>query len=150
MTRRISSLPGRLRVRDLSWRGAPELNERATALQREPGVRQVECNPRTGSLLVRYDPAQADRPALERLLGIGVAEQPPAAPAPVASSTAGRRPRPLRLRVNRAAKIGMLGSLGVSLALVAAGSKKGHALAGGAFLAALATHLTVHRQHILR
>lgn len=111
----------------------------------------VEANPRTGSILVLYDPSRTHEQPLLRLLGQTTVTrvtsrkaQSAEAPRPT------RRGRPLRMQVNQVAKLGMIGSLGVSLGLAAAGAKKGHALAGGAFLAALAAHLTVHRQHILR
>ena len=55
-----------------------------------------------------------------------------------------------RRQINRLAKAGMLGSLAVSLALVAAGKKRGHAIAGALFLGALGVHLTVHRKSLLR
>lgn len=162
MQRRISSIPGRLRVRDTAWRHSSQLTERAAHIRQQPGIKSVEENLNTGSVLVLFDPLQTRQSELDHLLGLKLAATPkaprtsvPAAPKSVASAApslprAARRKRPLRMEVNRVAKMGMIGSLGVSLGLAAAGATKGHALAGGAFLAALATHLTVHRRHILR
>lgn len=151
MQRRISHVPGRLRVRDQLWRNAPQLTRLRQVLEQVSGVRMVETNPRTGSLLVLFDPALTDAKTLLGLLGQStpVSGSPPSAQSE-STPKPKRQRRSMRLQVNQAAKLGMIGSLGVSLGLAAAGAKKGHALAGGAFLAVLAAHLTVHRRHILR
>ncbi|MDO4681574.1 MAG: hypothetical protein Q4B17_02140 [Lautropia sp.] len=51
---------------------------------------------------------------------------------------------------NQVAKQGMLLSLGSSLGLVAAGSKKGHAVTGSAFVGLLGVHLAIHRKSLFR
>ncbi|ENO95535.1 hypothetical protein C667_18522 [Thauera phenylacetica B4P] len=58
--------------------------------------------------------------------------------------------RSIHNRLNRAAKIGMLGSLGASLALAATGNKRWHAVTGGVFVACLGVHLGLHRKALLR
>lgn len=58
--------------------------------------------------------------------------------------------RALVRRLNGYAKIGMLASLGASLALAAAGSKRLHAATGGVYLALLGIHMAVHRHHLLK
>lgn len=55
-----------------------------------------------------------------------------------------------RKRVNQVAKQGMLLSLGSSLGLVAAGSKKGHLVTGSAFVGLLGVHLAVHRKSLFK
>ncbi len=54
----LSALPGRLRVRHVARRrGLEELEALRDSLQARPDVDAVEVNPRTGSMLVFYDPA---------------------------------------------------------------------------------------------
>ncbi|MDO5103761.1 MAG: hypothetical protein Q4D91_12845 [Lautropia sp.] len=55
-----------------------------------------------------------------------------------------------RKRVNQVAKQGMLLSLGSSLGLAAAGSKKGHIVTGSAFVGLLGVHLAVHRKSLFK
>ena len=48
-------LPGRLRLRIPAAKGeAGELQEISSAIARTPGINQVEYNPVTGSILIRY------------------------------------------------------------------------------------------------
>ena len=55
----LSALPGRLRVRHVGRRrGLEELETLRDSLQARPEVDAVELNPRTGSLLVFYDPGR--------------------------------------------------------------------------------------------
>ena len=50
-------IPGRVRVKMPHAKGNPEmLNRVKAAISPQPGVRSVEVNPATGSVLVRYDP----------------------------------------------------------------------------------------------
>lgn len=58
--------------------------------------------------------------------------------------------RALARQLNGYAKLGMIGSLGASLALAAAGSKRLHIATGGLYLAFLAMHMAVHRRHLLK
>jgi copper chaperone CopZ len=54
-------LPGRLRLRLAPLRGDPEGAARlAASLAAAPGVHEVRAHPRTGSVLVQYDPARVD------------------------------------------------------------------------------------------
>lgn len=155
MSRRVALAPGRVRVRDHAWRDAATLETLAGRVRAIRGVTSTRGNPLTGSLLVLFDPAQAEAATVLRALGVpspspAAGAQAPATKKPAAARRRARHPRPLRMRVNQAAKIGMLGSLGVSLALAASGRKHGHVAAGGVFLACLGTHLTVYRKQLLR
>lgn len=148
-----SSVPGRLRLRHAALRETACLENLRTAAGGWHGVREVEANARVGSLLVHYDAALIPQAELEvRLLGaagLAAANDALAEPLPAkAPAAAGRRLN--RVAVNRQAKRAMLASLGVSLALAAAGAKRWHVLTGGMFLASLLVHLTVHRRHLLR
>ncbi|TVQ74288.1 MAG: hypothetical protein EA372_03055 [Chromatiaceae bacterium] len=125
-------------------------------------------NPRAGSLVVQYDarhtaPADMEKAVLERAWHDLEAAEPPsdAARAKGSQATPERRsnlprrkgPRPLRMRVNRVAKVVMLVTLGVSLAVAELrprGWKHWHATTGWAFVVALAVHLYVYRRHLVR
>lgn len=53
----VHSIPGRIRFRlDSQLRAADSMKELVTALSQVPGIKQVQCNPKTGSLLVLYEP----------------------------------------------------------------------------------------------
>jgi len=52
-------LPGRLRLRIPAAKGEEdEMRELSSAIARAPGISQVEYNPITGSILIRYSPEQ--------------------------------------------------------------------------------------------
>lgn len=143
----VSSLPGRIRLRDAGLRDARRLEELHRLLAVYRGVVGIEMNSKAGSVVVRYDLAQVEQmrivtrieAAARRVLG----SERPAPPAPGSGGT-------LRVKINRQAKRGMLGSLAVSLLLAAAGRKHWHALSGGLFVVFLTAHLWVHRRHLLR
>lgn len=125
---------------------------RLTALREHvaawPEVVAATCNARAGSLLIHYDTAQAECAAIEaRVTSLLDASGAAAPELPARRSAHGGTPR---VKANRWAKRGMLASLGVSLALAAAGAKRWHALTGMMFLHALAVHLWAHRRHLLR
>jgi hypothetical protein len=154
MIRIASSVPGRMRLRGAPLHDPSVLDHLSGRIASWRHVAAVEANPRSGSLLVRYDAARLDRACCEQralaaaanVLGtthvkVGAGET--AQPAP-------RHGAPSRVKANRWAKRGMLASLATSLLLAAVGSKRWHALTGVLFLHALAVHLWVHRRHILR
>lgn len=143
MTNIVSSLPGRIRVRDARLRNAERLHRLHDKLAALDGVLSCEANAKSGSLLVHFATEQASLTDFEgRIDALVDAEL--AAPL----QAAGRRP--LKMRVNRYAKLGMIAGLGSSLALVGMGSKRGHAACGAVFVACLGVHLSTHRRHILR
>lgn len=144
MARIVSSLPGRIRLRDPALRQADRLARLSAVLQALAGVQAVEGNVKAGSLVLRYEAAGADVDAME-------AAVESAADAEFARPRPGLNLQPsTRVRINRYAKRGMLISLAASLALAAAGRKRWHAATGGVFVAFLAAHLLVHRRHLLR
>lgn len=153
MKRIVSSVPGRLRLRDPALRRPQPLQRLSAALEALAGVLFVDANARAGSVVVFYDEARVNRQeaeaAVEALAGAALGAYPPAGQA--GQPRAGARPprsASLRVRINRQAKRGMLASLATSLLL--AGGKRWHAASGGVFLAFLAIHLAVHRRHLLR
>lgn len=142
MTRIVAAIPGRIRVRDRAL-GVPGRLERLhAALSGLPGVLAIRINAAGGSLVLHYDAALADPDAMEAQLERCVEAE--------LSTPAKRAPRSSRMRINRAAKAGMLASLAATLALAATGNKRWHTLAGIGFVGCLAVHLAAHRQHLLR
>ena len=142
MSRIVSSLPGRIRVRDRVLRNPMRLDQLEAALIKIEAVTSIQSNPGAGSVILYFDAAQTDTEVLEAAVDAAV-DAVLAAPLP-----AGKRS--LNMRVNRYAKAGMLGSLATSLALAATGQKRWHAVTGGLFVACLGVHLSVHRRSLLR
>lgn len=141
MTRIASSSPGRLRVKDPALRGRDCLSRVHKELAPLEGVRELRPNLVAGSIVVFFDHGEVSPAKLEQRI-----EQ--ALDAALAAPRKARRS--IHNRVNRAAKIGMLGSLGASLALAATGNKRWHAVTGGVFVACLGVHLGLHRKALLR
>lgn len=142
MSRIVSSLPGRIRLRDTVLCQADRIERLRRVLTAMDGVVSVEANLKAGSLVLRYETARVDVETMEAAVDA-------AADAEFATPLPHRRPTP-RVRINRYAKRGMLGSLSASLVFAAAGRKRWHALTGGLFVASLLVHLAVHRRHVLR
>ncbi|MFT3717448.1 HMA2 domain-containing protein [Pseudorhodoferax sp.] len=143
MSRVVSSLPGRIRIRDKTLRSRARLALVEAELRRVEGVAIIEPNAVAGSIVLHYAPDRIDPVRLENEVDalIDMALAAPQRPAGA---------RSLRMQVNRCAKIGMMGSLATSLALAAAGNKRWHAATGVVFVACLGVHLGVHRRHLLR
>ncbi|RTL19733.1 MAG: hypothetical protein EKK55_18880 [Rhodocyclaceae bacterium] len=141
MTRIASSSPGRIRIKDPALRRRDCLSRVHKELAPLEGVRELRPNLVAGSIVVFFDHGEVSPAKLEQRI-----EQ--ALDAALAAPRKARRS--IHNRVNRAAKIGMLGSLGASLALAATGNKRWHAVTGGVFVACLGVHLGLHRKALLR
>lgn len=149
----VSAVPGRIRIRDSQLRDAARQERLGAVLAEIDGVVEVEGNPRTGSMLLRYTPEHTTRVEMEARISAAIAAE--LEPPPVAAQEEASGRRTLRRwqrdrRLNTWAKYGMLGSLGASLALAAAGSKKAHAAIGALFLGLLGIHMAVHRRHLFK
>lgn len=142
-TRIVSATPGRIRIRDRALRSPALLERLEAAVNCFEGVTETRGNAAAASLVLHFDLA---RTAVEQL----ESEVERALDALLRQPAADSGSKSRRRQINRLAKAGMLGSLAVSLALVAAGKKRGHAVAGALFLGALGVHLTVHRKSLLR
>lgn len=65
----VSHFPGRLRVRAETFRVLPEVaSDVSQRLREEPGVADVEAATRTGSLVIKYDPAVVQLTRIVQLL----------------------------------------------------------------------------------
>lgn len=139
MNRIASSTPGRVRIRDLALRNPTRMERVESALDRIDGIHDIVPNAAAGSIVLHYDATAIEPDELEHRID-AIVDAAPGKP--------GRHK--LRRQANRAAKIGMLGSLGASLALAATGNKRWHAVTGGVFVACLGVHLGLHRKALLR
>lgn len=142
MTRIVATVPGRIRVRDGGLRQPDRQDRLLGALKALPGVAACRGNPVAGSVVVHYDAGRVAAARMEALVEQAVDAElaQPRDKAAIAH----------RLRVNRIAKYGMLGSLAASLALAATGNKRWHAATGVVFVACLGVHLATHRRQLLR
>lgn len=152
-----ASIPGRLRLRDERLRQPEICRGLAESLRTIDGVLSVEARPAAGSLLLHYDAERCPRAAMEATALAAVDRVLPAAddapdfadaPTAAAPRPAGSSRRQRSREWNRVAKLGMIASLPLSLALAAGGAKKAHIVSGGAFTLLLLVHLIVHRRHL--
>ncbi len=137
----VSATPGRIRIRDRALRSPGRLAALEAALAEQEGILETSTNPRASSLVLYFDQRRIAVEALETLVDATL-DRLLATPVPAGKSR--------RRQINRLAKIGMLGSLATSLALVATGQKRGHAIAGALFVAGLGVHLSIYRHSIFR
>ncbi|TWA85701.1 hypothetical protein FBZ83_103293 [Azospirillum brasilense] len=150
-----SAVPGRIRVRHPLLRRTDRFQEALGRLESLDAVRVTESNPAVGSVLLSYDPAVLTpddaRSRVEALLSAVLhpaeAVPPPDAPAPVADSKPAAPE--LKWRINRAAKIGMMGSMAATLAALGVG-KRVHAGFGTLFVAFMLVHMTVQRKRLFQ
>lgn len=146
----VSSIPGRLRLRHPLLRHHEQSTDWSAKLSALEAVLSVEANTRTGSLLVHYDVSRCERAAMEaQITGLGEVSREEEPTATFDDSPSPSR-RAAAREWNRLAKLGMMASFPVSLALAATGSKKLHAVTGGVFSVLLLAHLVVHRRHLLK
>ena len=140
-----SVLPGRIRLRHPLLRDGARhaaLSERLAALV------AVEGNPRLGSLLLRFDPADSGMEARIRaeVAAALPAPEPAARPVPHVGKRIAlpkSRKAAAKWEINRAAKIGAIVSMAISLAALGT-SKKLHAQAGFVFVAMMLAHMAAH------
>ena len=142
MSRIVSSVPGRIRIRDRALRNPARLDQLEAALIRIEDITSLQFNPGAGSIVLHFNGADTDVAALEAKIDATV-DATLSTPLP-------NNNRSLKMRVNRYAKAGMLSSLATSLALAATGQKRWHAVSGSVFVACLGVHLSVYRRSLLR
>lgn len=145
MNRIVSSLPGRIRIRDKNLRDQVRLNELKNVLLKIAAITQLQDNVRTGSVLVRFDPSAIEMATLEANILSAVDKvigKPSKTPALLS-----------RKSINRYNKLVMLASLGTSLTFAVARRRRWrrlHALTGYLFIANLGVHLFIYRKALRR
>lgn len=143
-----SAVPGRIRVRTPALRNPDSLTRMGMALEALEGVVSTRQNRPACSIIVTYDCARVAAGEMEaKVASMAAATLGQPAPSPSPSPA---RKTAFRRRANRWAKYGSIASLGVSLAALAVGGKRLHAVSGGIFVAFLAVHMAVHRKHTFR
>lgn len=145
MSHIVSSSSGRIRVRHPSLRNPERLSRLEAKLARVEHVRSTEANPRLGCVLLHFDASQVEIAAIEAAIDAATDAELSAPPPQVVA-----KKRPMKMQINRYAKMGMLATLGTSLALAAAGNKRWHAAIGAGFVACLGVHLSTHYRHVFR
>ena len=141
----VSSLPGRMRIRNVKLRGDPlRLNELEQALRAFDPECSITPNATSGSLLVQYDHERISQKVLAQAV-----DQAARAVFGLETRTRKQHYTPASLRLNRYAKYGMFTSLGLTLWFAAVRAKRPHAAAGVLFVACLGIHLAVHRHRLL-
>lgn len=137
--------PGRLRLRNCLWRDREALDAVIRAARAIDGVERLEPNPKAGSLVILYDTVRLPPSVLlEKLAPLFGGDEAAAFEPRGAGFFATLGPA-----ANRAAKIGMLATTGLTVAALGF-SRRTHAAAGWAGLAFLAVHLVHHRRKMWR
>lgn len=144
MNRIVSSIPGRIRVRDKCLCDPNKLNQLTNMLGKVTAITQLQENSQSGSIVIYFDAKLIDVVELERQVDVAVDE------INTVSFVETKEIKSTKKQVNRYAKITMLGSLVSSLALATAGQKRWHALTGGLFVVGLGVHLTTYHKSLLR
>ena len=135
--------PGRLRLRNCLWHDQEALDAVVRAAGAIDGVERLEPNTKAGSLVVLYDPVRLPPSTLlAKLAPLLDEDEAPAFEPRGAGLFALSAFGPT---ANRAAKIGMLATTGLTVAALGF-SRRTHAAAGWAGLAFLAVHLVHHRR----
>lgn len=149
-----SVLPGRIRAR--LPLGLP-LETQATiraSLDKAAAGSCMEYNPRSGSLLVSWQPGPKRDVAVLKVVEAHMSPQVASAAGPIGSGMA--RVSELAKGVNipwpamKTVKKGMLLSLGTALTALVFKSERTHYLAGGVFVALLLRHTHVYRKRMYK
>ena len=146
MSRIISSVPGRIRLRDKILRDPTKLNELKKELSQIAVITSSQGNVRTGSLLLYFDRNSIALSTMEANIDSTVEQIIGKAP----------KPRGLLSKKNftRYNKMAMLGSLGTSLIALRIKRRKSrirwHQLTGYLFIVNLGAHLFFYRKALRR
>ena len=143
----IRLMEGRIRVRDGKLKDRRIAGELEKELHAVGGIGEIRYNRRTGSLLIFFDTAVADRKSILRHIEETVGGSLPAGGLPNRKRADGGTLLPhFSVISRRACTGGMAASLAVSLLGVAAGGAKLHAAAGIVFIALLGAHMYRHNK----
>lgn len=149
-----SVLPGRIRAR--LPLGLPSETQDAirAALDKAAAGSCMEYNPRSGGLLVTWQPGPKRDVAVLKVVEAHMSPEAASAAGPICSGMA--RVSELAKGVNipwptmKTVKQGMAISLGAALVALAFKSERAHIWAGGAFTALLSRHLYVYRKRVFK
>ena len=136
-----SFIEGRVRLRADALRNPEKLQLLEDAVKAQDGVLSTLANPRTGSLLVEYDPARVPRENL--IMAAELLEQELG----LAPDTKKEGKKLVQLMNPKAEMALLAGSLAFTM-LGGVVNKRLHLAAGGLFLLACAGHLYSHRRHL--
>jgi hypothetical protein len=146
MSRIVSSIPGRIRVRDKKLRNQTTLDRLKTELLNLAAITTLEGNNRTGSLLVWFNKNVVTMSCIEAQIESAVDG--------VIGKSSSQQRLLSKKNLNRYNKMAMLLFLGTSLStLTLAGRKRRirwHRLTGNLFVANLGVHLFTYRKSLFR
>lgn len=144
-----SFIDGRIRIRHRALRNSNTGSKVQDFLRKTAGVKKVEINATTGSLLLEYDPKTLSRADLIQLAGqlkdvVGDEEEEPEQPA-----IRQKRRSPLaRAQLRKVTNTGMIVTLGMCVGLGLTGRMRGHVVFGWGFLMFNAIHLFMYRKKL--
>jgi hypothetical protein len=146
MSRIVSSIPGRIRVRDKKLRNQTTLDRLKTELLNIAAITTLEGNNRTGNLLVWFDKNVVTLSGMEAQIESAVNR--------VIRKPSAQQRLLSKKNLNRYNKMAMLLFLGTSLyTLTLAGRKRRirwHRLTGYLFVANLGVHLFIYNKSLFR
>ena len=134
------ALPGRLRLRLHTPLATAELDTLVRAIKALAPSARVDHTPQTGSVLIQY----AEKEHHQSI--VALCSQSFAPPTPRRTNCTGSVD--FRWPSMKVIKRGMSVSFLASLALLAGGNERGHAIAGSVFLTLLARHTWVYRKRL--
>jgi len=141
MSRIVSSIPGRIRVRDKKLRNQTTLDRLKTEL-----ITTLEGNNRTGSLLVWFNKDVVTLSCIEAQIESAVDR--------VIGKSSAQQQLLSKKNLNRYNKMAMLLFLGTSLSTLSLAGRKRrirwHRLTGNLFVANLGVHLFIYRKSLFR
>ncbi|MCW2318062.1 hypothetical protein M2322_003629 [Rhodoblastus acidophilus] len=146
-----SDLPGRIRLRHPMLRNR---DAHARFHDRLRELAEVESNPAAGSLLLRFDPADAGlnariRAEIAALFGEAAPSSAPPSAAPERRSNAPVLNARAKWEINRVAKIGAIAAMAFSIAALRS-SRKLHAQAGALSVFLMLVHVAIHWRRAFR
>ena len=146
MSKIVSSIPGRIRVRDKNLRHPDRLNQLKKELSNIPAITELQENVRSGSLLIHFDRNAIDLAEIESSIDAATDK---------VIGTLKKPHTPLsKKNLNRYNKLIMLSSLGISIVALAfphRGTRRfWHQSTGWIFLANLGVHLYIYRKSLKR
>jgi hypothetical protein len=145
MSRIVSSIPGRIRLRDRQLRNQTQMARLIAKLKPLTGIKHLQSDHRTGSVLVFFESTVIENGVLEKAIDAALDE--------ILGKVSAKKSLQLKKHLNRYNKLAMLTTLGASLAIARIRPKqwkRWHVLTAYGFLANLALHLVFYRKSLFR